>query len=82
MTESLIIPLLALKFLHYSAEDRAIVAQVTIGLDWLNLILFANLQNVIVNYKQSRGCKVQHGKVINSIAITMCGVRWVLDLLG
>ena len=35
MTESPIIPLLALKFLHYSAEDRAILAQVTIGLDWL-----------------------------------------------
>ena len=36
----------------------------------------------LVVTKQSRGCKVQHRDIVSNVVISMCGARWVLDLLG
>lgn len=32
--------------------------------------------------KYSRGCKIQHRGYSQCIAISMCGVRWMLDFFG
>ena len=35
----------------------------------------------LVVTKESQGCKVQHRNIVNNIVVTMCGARWVLELL-